>query len=204
MAVQENLRPTHYEKTLQAMKAERTVKRIIFDRNEAKPGETLYVSVSKLNEHEVIVRESLFLVFDINLLGGHANNLLVQNVSRALVDKLVVKFAATTLQDTVGYDIYRIFEDLFLSQEKRENMLLEGIHSEDLCKIRSDAGDKKTSSVDAEKKTERRLQKQIPHPIGPPDPDRPRCLTPPGPLQRSYLRSNSRTCRSGCEGHRRQ
>ena len=29
-------------------------------------------------------------------------------------------------------------------------MILEGIQSEDLCKIRSDAGDKKTSSVDAE------------------------------------------------------
>jgi len=31
-------------------------------------------------------------------------------------------------------------------------MLLEGIQSEDLCKIRSKAGDKKTSGVDAENK----------------------------------------------------
>ena len=49
MAVQANLRPSHNEKTIQAMKAERTVKRITFDRNEAKPSETLYVSVPKLN-----------------------------------------------------------------------------------------------------------------------------------------------------------
>ena len=90
MSVQANLRPSPNEKTLQAMKAERTVKRITFDRNEAKPGETLYVSVPKLNEHEVIVPSSRFLVFDIDI-SGHANNLLVQNVSRALVDKLVVK-----------------------------------------------------------------------------------------------------------------
>ena len=52
------------------------------------------------------------LVFDIDLSGGHANNFLVQDVTRALVDKLVVKFAGSILQDTVGYDIYKTFEDL--------------------------------------------------------------------------------------------
>ena len=126
------------------------MKRITFDRNTANPGETLYVNVSKLNEHEVIVPGSLSLLFDIYLSGGHANNFLVQKVSRALVDKLVVKFAATTLQDTVGYDIYKIFEDLFLYEDKRNNMISDGIQSEDLCKIRSGAGDKRSSGVDAE------------------------------------------------------
>ena len=152
MAVQANLLPSHREKTLGAMKAERTVKRITFNPSEAKLGETLYVSVPKLSEHEVIVSDSLALVFNINLSGGHANNYLVQNVSRALVDKLAVKFAATTVQDTDGYDIYKIFEDLFLSVEERANMLSEGIQSVDLCKIRSGAGDKKTSGVDEENK----------------------------------------------------
>ena len=154
MAVQPNLLPSHSEKTLGAMKAEQTVKRITFNPSEANPGETLYVSVPKLSEHEVIVSGSLALVFNINLSGGHANNYLVQNVSRALVDKLAVKFAATTVQDTDGYDIYKIFEDLFLSVEERANMLSEGIQSVDLCKIRSGAGDKKASGVDAETKLE--------------------------------------------------
>ena len=76
----------------------------------------------------------------------------MQNVSRALVDKLHVKFAATSVQDTDGYDIYKIFEDLFLSADERANMLSEGIQSVDLCKIRSGAGDKKTSGVDEENK----------------------------------------------------
>ena len=93
---------------------------------------------------------SLALRFDIDLSGGHANNVLVQNVTRALVGKLVVKFGGAILQDTVGYDIYKIFEDLFLSQEKRDDMILEGIQSKDLCKIRSGAGGKKTSGVDTE------------------------------------------------------
>ena len=152
MAVQPNLLPSHSEKTLGAMKAERTVKRITFNHSEANPGETLYVSVPKLSEHEVIVSGSLALVFNINLSGGHANNYLVQDVSRALVDKLHVKFAATSVQDTDGYDIYKIFEDLFLSADERANMLSEGIQSVDLCRIRSGLGDKKTSGVDAENK----------------------------------------------------
>ena len=97
MAVPPSLLPSHSEKVLGAMKAERTVKRITFNPTSANPGETLYVSVPKLADNEVIVPGSLALVFDINLkvTGAHANNHLVQNVSRALVEKLVVKFAST-------------------------------------------------------------------------------------------------------------
>ena len=89
MSVPENLRATYSEKTVHAMKAERAVKRITFTPSEANPGSTLYVSVPKLNENEVLVPGSLALVFDIDLSGGHANNFLVQNVTQALVDRLV-------------------------------------------------------------------------------------------------------------------
>ena len=106
----------------------------------------------KLNENEVLVPGSLALRFDIDLSGGHANNFLVQNVSRVLVSKMVVKFEGDTIEDTVDYDVYKTFSDLFLPSEKRDNMVPEGIQSEDLCKIRSGAGDAKTSSVDAKKK----------------------------------------------------
>ena len=150
--VTESLLPTHKSKTLFAIMAPRAVKRITFDKTEANPGDTLYVHVPKLNKNEVLVPGSLALRFDIDLSGGHANNFLVQNVSRALVKKMVVKFAGTILQDTVDYDLFKIYEDLFLSQEQRDEMVREGIQSEDLCKIRSNAGDKKTSGVDTENK----------------------------------------------------
>ena len=141
--VPENLRSSYSEKIVHAMKAERTVKRITFTPSEANPGNTLYVYVPKLNENEVLVPGSLALVFDIDRSGDHANNFLVQNVTRALVDRLVVKLAGHTLQDTVGYDIYKTFEDLFLPVERRDNMVPEGIQSEVLCKICYKAGDKK-------------------------------------------------------------
>ena len=152
MAVPPSLLPSHSEKVLGAMKAERTVKRITFIKTEANPGDTLYVHVPKLAVNEVIAPGSFALVFDINLkvTGAHANNYLVQNVSRALVDKFKVSFAAITVQETASYDIYKIFEDLFIPLHERANMLSEGIQSLDLCRIRSGAGDKKTSGVDAE------------------------------------------------------
>ena len=70
MAVPPSLLPSHSEKVLGAMKAERTVKRITFNPSEANPGETLYVSVPKLAENEVIVAGSLALVFNIKQLSG--------------------------------------------------------------------------------------------------------------------------------------
>ena len=151
--VRDNLLPEHSKKIMRAIKAPRAVKRITFNPSETNPGKTLHVHVPKLNENEVLVPNSLALTFDIDLSGGQANNFLVQNVSRALVDKLVVKFEGTILEETVGHDIYNTFRDLFLPVEQRDNMVPEGIQREDLCKIRSNSGDKKTSGVDAEKKT---------------------------------------------------
>ena len=149
MTVPSSLLPSHSERVLGAMKAERTVKRITFNPTSANPGETLYVSVPKLANNEVIVPGSLALVFDINLkvTGAHANNYLVQNVPRALVDKMIVKFASTIIQDTTSYGIYKTFEDLFLSMDERENMLREGIQSDALNKLRSGAGDKDDSNA---------------------------------------------------------
>ena len=132
------------------MKAPCSVKRITFNPSEANPGETLRVHVPKLNENEVLVPGSLALLFDIDI-GGHADNFLVQNVSRALVSRMTVNFGGTTLEDTTDYDIYKTFSDLFLPGEKHDNMVPKGIQSEDLSKIRSGAGDAKISGVDAEK-----------------------------------------------------
>jgi len=154
--VPENLCPMHREKTMHAIKAEHAVKRITFNPSEANPGNTLYVYVPKLNKNEVLVPGSLALVFGINLSRGHANNFLVKNVTRALVDRLVMSFAGRTLQDTVGYEIYKTFEDLFLLQEEHDNRILKGIQSEAICKTRSGAGDKKTAGIS---KSEQKINK---------------------------------------------
>ena len=154
-SVSHDLSPRRSTKKLRAMKAPYSVKRITFKRSEANPGDRLEVHVSKLNKNEVLVPGLLALRFDIDLSGGHANNHLVQNVSRALVSQQVVKFGGTTLDDIVDFDVYKIFTDLFLPEEKRGNMVAEGIQSKKLSQIRSGAGDKPTTGVDAENKLEK-------------------------------------------------
>ena len=121
--------------------AERTGERITFVLSVANSGETLNVHVPKLNKNEVIVAASLALRLNIDLTGCHANNFLVRNVSRALVDKFAVKCSGTTPQETVGYDIFK-FTRIFSFHCMSANMLLERIQTEKLCKIRSNADDR--------------------------------------------------------------
>ena len=128
-SVSHDLLPSRRTKTLRAMKAPYSVKRTTFNPSEANPGERLEVRVPKLNKNEVLVPGSLALRFDIDLSGGHANNYLVQNVSRAPVSQQVVKFGGETLVDIVDFDVYKIFTDLFLPEETRRNMVAEGIQS---------------------------------------------------------------------------
>ncbi len=75
MSVQDDLLPENSEKIMKAMKAPRAVKRITFNPSEANPGETLYVHVPKLNENEVLVPNSLALIFDVDLSGGACEQL---------------------------------------------------------------------------------------------------------------------------------
>ena len=115
MFVEPHLLPTHSEASFDSMKAERTVTCIAFNRSTANPGNVLYVTVPKLAQDVVIVPDSLSLIFDIDLTGGHTNNYSVLNVSRALVFRLTVTFGGTLVQDTNGYDIYKIFDVMFLA-----------------------------------------------------------------------------------------
>ena len=150
-SVSEILRPSFEKKIPNSLKADRVKHRFTFNPSKASPGETMYIVVPKLEDEAVLVPGSLALMFNL-VVSGHANNFLVNNISRALVSRLVVKFAGEILQDTNAFDFYKLFEDLFLPKAQRENMYLEGIQTEELCKIRSNSGDKKTTGVDTEKK----------------------------------------------------
>ena len=102
MSVEPHLLPTHSEAIFNAMQAERTVTRIAFNPSTANPSDVLYVTVPKLTQDVVMVPGSLSLLFDIDLTGGHANNYLVQNVSRALVSRLTVTFGSTLFKIQMG------------------------------------------------------------------------------------------------------
>jgi len=113
-----------------ALKAERTLHRITFNPSSANPGETLYVHLPKLSENMVFVPGSIGLTFNLTLTSsGHANNTLVNNISRNLVSRMKVLYSSEILQDTNRMYLFSTYKDLFLSKQKRENMLGEGISS---------------------------------------------------------------------------
>ena len=124
------------------MKAESTLHRITLNLSSANPGETLYLYIPKLSENKVIVPSSVSLRFDLNI-QGHANNTVVNNVARNLVSQFKVKFASETLQDTTRYDLLKTYKDLFTD---RDNKLRQGILSENIRKLRTNAGDKDDSN----------------------------------------------------------
>ena len=57
---------------------------------------------------------------------------IVNNVSRALVGSLTVKFAEMIAQDNDVYDLYKFYEDLSLTENERASMFREVIQSVDL------------------------------------------------------------------------
>ena len=140
--ISENLNPNISKRKSFGLKAESTLHRITLNPSSANPGETLYLYIPKLSENKVIVPRSVSLRFDLNV-QGHANNTVVNNVARGLVSQFKAKFASDTLQDTTRYDLLKTYEDLFTD---RDNKLRQGISSENIRKLRTNAGDKVTSN----------------------------------------------------------
>jgi len=52
-----------------------------------------------------------------------------------------MKFSGKILQDAYRFDLYKVFEDLFMTPGKRKSRILEEIQSLDLYELRSNAGD---------------------------------------------------------------
>ena len=122
----ENLNPNISKRKYFGLKAESTLHRITLNPSSANPGETLYLYIPKLSENKVIVPRSVSLRFDL-ILEGHANNTVVNNVRK----------------DTTRYDLLKTYEDLFTD---RDNKLRQGISSENIRKLRTNAGDKDDSN----------------------------------------------------------
>ena len=131
-----DLDPKHLVKTPRVLKAERVRHRASFSLSKASPGETLYVAVPELDQGVVMVLGTMSLRFDL-VVSGEANNYMVDNVSRALVNQMTLKFAGEVLHDTNRFDLYQILADFLLSKRQRPNQILESNQSTNLNKLRS-------------------------------------------------------------------
>lgn len=85
-AISDVLNPNRLPKEAYGLKAESTLNRITLNPSSINPGETLYVNIPNLSEGIVIVPGSVALLFNLNV-PGHANNTIVNNVGRNLVER---------------------------------------------------------------------------------------------------------------------
>ena len=100
-----------------------------FNPKKASPVQALRVPVPKFDGGVVHLPGSLSLIFDLAV-SVPAKNYIVKNVARGLVDKLTEKFAGEIAQNTDGYDLLKLHEDLLLTAENdRASMFREGIQS---------------------------------------------------------------------------
>ena len=94
----------------------------------------------------VLVPGSIKLKFNLTET-GHTNNKFVNNVSRALVRSMKVMYVGEVLQDTQRYDLIKLFEDAYLDKEEYDDLLGQGVSTENMRKLRANAGDKSTSNA---------------------------------------------------------
>jgi hypothetical protein len=130
-----------------ALRAPRTLIRSTFNPSKASPGETLKVKIPKLDDGDVYVPKSIFLVFDLILTKSHVNDCVVNNLSRNLVEKMKISYGGITIQELENYDMYMTYKDLYKQKYEREDMLLQGVSSVNMRKLRTGAGDKVTSDA---------------------------------------------------------
>ena len=145
-SISEKIDPNRMSKQPFGLKAESTLQRITFTPSSANPGETLYVSIPKLSENNVLVPGSVYLSFNL-VVASHVNNTLVNNIGRNLVSNFKVVLGGETLQDTKRYDLFMTYQDLFMTTHDRLKKLKQGISTPNMRKLRTSAGDATTSNA---------------------------------------------------------
>ena len=166
--ISEKIDPNRMPKKPFGLKAESTLQRATFTPSTANPGEILYINIPKLSGNNVIVPNSVKLAFDLELQNAEVDDTVVNNLGRNLVRNFKVLLGGEVVQDTMRHDLFSTFHDSFLPNTERTKRLRQGISSVNIRKLRTGAGDAKTSDagqVSLRKIYGKRYHIPINHPI---------------------------------------
>ena len=120
------------KKTSNTLKADHAIHRVTFNpTGHLQLKSFILKSQFQSVKTEILVPGPFPLIFD-SAVSGHANSYIVNNVSRALVDRLTVKFAEIIAQNNDVYDLCKLYKDFSLTEDERANMFREVIQSLDL------------------------------------------------------------------------
>ena len=117
------------------------------------PYELLTVRFPDLKENQVIIPSTTKLTFNISLAGTDVNRILVGNLGRNIIRKLVAKLEGNEIISTDDYDILNSFYDCWKCKTERLNAVFQGMveansQMENAIKHRINAGDKANNAKD--------------------------------------------------------
>ena len=117
--------------------------------SEIDQNQELLVRFPNLGSDDVIIPGTANLSFNIELTSTvDANRTLVSNnIGRAIIKKLGVKFEGNEIMSVDDYDVLACYQDLWKTKSEKRNAIRQGIISTDGCtenciKLRINAGNK--------------------------------------------------------------
>ena len=92
-----------------------------------RPGELLTVRFPDLKENQVIIPSTTKLTFNITLVGTDVNRILVANLGRNIIRKLIVKLEGNEIISIDDYDVLYSYYDCWKTATERRNAIFQGI-----------------------------------------------------------------------------
>ena len=113
----------------------------------------LTVRFPNLGTHDVIVPGTVKLAFNITLQSeDDVNRTIVKNLGRAIIKKVSVKIEGNEVYSLDDADVWGCYKDLWLTKDQLKNMVFQGIESDNIGKLRMNAGDKAAGENDGKDK----------------------------------------------------
>ena len=124
----------------------RTESSITFNPDKANAGEEVTVTIPKLDVNSCIVPNTLYLTAEFK--NENTKSWFLNNLGKLLVSKLKIKVGGEKAYENDSESIYRVYEDLWMTEKQRKNMIYNGIANENTRKLMSkdDSADKTVSS----------------------------------------------------------
>ena len=100
---------------------------ITLNPNKAEPGENIYVDIPKLNPDLCLIPDSVYLRFDFK--NANTKSWFKNNLGKLLQKVLTIKISGQIIYENTGESIYKVYQDLWLKDSVRSNMIEDGIGS---------------------------------------------------------------------------
>ena len=106
---------------------------VTFNPNKASPGEEICIDIPKLKPDTCLVPDSLYLQFDFK--NANDKSWFLNNLSKLLCERFVVKFAGEVVFDNTGESVLGVYRDLWKTSNERDDMIEFGVAGENLRKL---------------------------------------------------------------------